>query len=433
MNRLLLLYVVILVSISGYSQTDRYIEVDDIRYRVITEADGASTFGTVSVAIPEFGTYEGDIVIPNVIKEAKDAYADSYKVISIDDKAFCDARHLRSVKLPPSVEKMGIEVFAYSTLESITIPVGNLTELGTNSFRGCEKLKEVSIPSTVKAIGQFAFRGCIELSRIMLNEGLESIGYGAFHWCCALNSIDIPSTVRLLNDNAFSFCFRLTSLKLGVGVKRIGNYCFEHCIRLREISLPEGLREIGEGAFRMAGITEIKIPERIHEISASCFQDSKIRKVILPSQLDKVALFAFSNCNLDNLDISKEKLEIQSDSRRGAEFTPFSGTVFNTDKDQKEREMFVKKNSSKLNKISIDYSELKIQMENDKWAEVVYTIDGNAYSPIIHPTSNEKYGLLEAWKKSEGSDIPDIIIIKNGPYQEQYIVNGGQVVPHYKK
>lgn len=433
MKKVIFLLLSFLTSFCSFAQNDRYLEVDDIRYRVLTEADGASTFGTVSVAKSEFGGYEGDIVIPNVVKESKDTYADSYKVINIDDQAFAGAKHLNSATLPPSIEKMGDEVFLNSSLESVTIPVGNLTELGAKAFWGCTKLKEISIPSTVKTIGQYAFYSCVELSKVTLNEGLENIEEGAFDWCYGLNTIEIPNTVRNINDNAFGFCYRLSSISIGAGVKRIGKYCFEHCIRLRCISLPNGLREIGEGAFQCTGITEIKIPEKIHEISTGCFQASKIRKVTLPSQLDKVYLFAFANCNMDNIDVPKEKQEIESNSYTGEEFTPFVGTLFDTDKGQKEREDFVKKNSSKLVKISFDYNKMDIRMANDKWAEVKYNIDNIVYSPIIHPTSKEKYGLLKVVEKPNGVTLPDIITITNGPYQEQYIVNGGNVLPYYKE
>ncbi len=236
-----------------------------------------------------------------------------------------------------------------------------------------------------------------------------------------------------INDYAFSFCYRLSSISIGTGLKRIGKCCFEHCIRLRGISLPNDLREIGSGAFRCSGITEIRIPEKIHEISASCFSGSKIRKVILPSQLDKVSLFAFAYCNMDNIDVPKEKQEIESNIYTGEEFTPFVGTLFDTDKGQKEREDFVKKNGSKLVKISIDYAKMDICMDNDIWAKVMYTIDQVVYTPIIHPTSKEKYGILTVVEKPNNVTPPDIIIITNGPYQEQYIVNGGKVLPCYKE
>lgn len=427
MKKFIFLLFALLSSFCSFAQNDRYFEVDGIRYRILTEADGSSTFGTVSVAKSEFGSYEDDIVIPNVVKESKDEYADSYKVIQIDDQAFYGAENLRSIKLPPSIEKMGEEVFAGSSVETATIPIGNLEELGTKAFEYCIKIKEVTIPSTIKTIGEYAFSNCRELKKVSLNEGLENIALGAFYECEGLESIEIPNTVRYINDYAFKGCYRLATIKMGAGVKRIGKSCFEWCSRLRNINLPDDLREIGKAAFHHSGIVEIKIPEKIHEISDACFHSSKIRKVILPSQLTKVHKFAFAYCKMDSLNIPKEKQEIKIEMVGKEVYYPFNGTIFNMNQGQKERENFVKKNSSKLSKISIDYS--KIHITEGGWI----TIGNTSYRPIIYPTSNEKYGLLEVSEKTDKEPIPDIITITNGPYREEYIVNGGKVLPHYKE
>ena len=394
-----------------YAQT-RYFEMNDIRYRVITEADGASTYGTVSVAKPEFGEYEDDVEIPNVVKESKDQYADAYKVIGIDDHAFFRAEALNSVKLPASLETMGEWVFAHSSITAVTIPVGNMKEIGAHAFDGCSKLKEVSIPSTVKSIGSCAFYRCKGLETLTINDGVETIGENAFSWCCRLQSVKLPSSVRILDDNAFDYCYRLASIDLGTGLKRIGNECFMKCIRLRQIDLPDGLKEIGERAFFYSGIVEIKLPESIREISNGCFQNSMIRKVTLPERMRKVGLFAFANCHMDNADIPENLWEVDGD------YNPFTGTTFDTTKEQAER---AKQVTGKAKKLSVNYSDMELDMANDQWSTVEYKIGGNTYTPIIHPTSGEKYGLLELLNK-DANDVPNVIEVKNGPYPELYIV-----------
>ena len=53
MKKILFVFSLTLLLVNGHAQ--RFFEVDDIRYRVILEADEAHTYGTVSVARPEFG------------------------------------------------------------------------------------------------------------------------------------------------------------------------------------------------------------------------------------------------------------------------------------------------------------------------------------------------------------------------------------------
>ena len=336
-----------------------------------------------------------------------DSYADDWMYFDIDDG---DIEKFKELEIPVNEP----------------VHIGNLEELGTKAFEGCIKMKEVTIPSTVKTIGEYAFSNCRELKKVSLNEGLENIANGAFNECEGLESIEIPNTVRYINDYAFKGCYRLATINMGTGVKRIGKSCFELCGRLRNVNLPDGLREIGKAAFIRSGIVEIKIPEKVHEISDACFHSSKIRKVILPSQLIKVHKFAFAYCKMDNLNIPKEKQEIVTDKYTHRVSSPFNGTTFNTNQGQKEREDFVKKISSKLTKFSIDYSKIHI-------TDMGLTIGNTSYRPIIYPTSNEKYGLLEVSEKTDKEPIPDIITVTNGPYQEEYIVNGGKVLPHYKE
>ena len=398
------------VIFSANAQEQKYFEVDDIRYRILSEADGSATYGTASVAEPEFGSYEGDVVIPNVVKESKDEYADSYKIIGIDDEAFFRAEYLRSVKLPPSIEIMGVSVFSDSSIESISIPVGNLTKIGKRAFKYCNKLKEISIPSTIKELGAESFDGCRELYKVNLNEGLEKIDNYAFSKCIKLESIVIPNTVRYINAFAFSEDVRLASITIGEGVKSIGSSCFENCVRLRNVKLPDDLREIGSAAFNGAGIVEIVIPNKIREIKPACFRSSKIRQIVLPSGLRRVGVFAFAYCKMDGSNNVPEEIWEQHGI-----YTPFFGTEFNTDQKQKERESVVKQNKSKLKTLTVDYHNVDIGTDAYKLGKIWYY-------PIVYPLGNEKYGLMEPANFNEGENIPDIIEIINGPYEEKYIV-----------
>lgn len=68
--------------------------------------------------------------------------------------------------------------------ESInSVPV---TSIGRTAFSSC-KIKEVTIPNTVRSIKWWAFYGCSSLEKVNLNFGLKTVGYGAFMNCNGLN------------------------------------------------------------------------------------------------------------------------------------------------------------------------------------------------------------------------------------------------------
>lgn len=51
------------------------------------------------------------------------------------------------------------------------------------AFTGCENLKEINIPNSVKSIRQEAFEYCINLEKVYLPDNLEYIDEIAFNNC----------------------------------------------------------------------------------------------------------------------------------------------------------------------------------------------------------------------------------------------------------
>ena len=266
----------------------RTFEMDGINYRVIQEPDGTMTIGTVSVCPMEYGEYEGDIVIPNSVKETDDQYADKYKVIGIDNRTFAQTKYLKSVKLPPSIETIGDSAFFLSSVVRVELPMEN----------------SIDIPSNVKVIEENAFSNCINLKSVVFHDGLMSIGSRVFHTCINLETIQLPNTLKTIGNEAFYYCIRLAKVAVGDKLKSIGSKAFFSCGRLRSFNLPDGIREIGPEAFQNAGIVEIVIPPSIKVIKESCFSESMLRRVTLPQNLVTIEDYAFAHCRLDTLIVS---------------------------------------------------------------------------------------------------------------------------------
>ena len=78
-----------------------------------------------------------------------------------------------------------------------------VTSIGRTAFYS-GKIKEVTIPNTVKNIKWWAFYGCESLEKINLNFGLKTVGYGAFMNCKNLKSVSIPMSVTQICDDSFA-------------------------------------------------------------------------------------------------------------------------------------------------------------------------------------------------------------------------------------
>ena len=84
------------------------------------------------------------------------------------------------------VTKLADALFAGSSVERVTIPQG-VTAIGGSAFAGCEKLKSVTLPDSVKQLGTaehgFVFLGCKALENITLPSSLTAIEQGLFSGC----------------------------------------------------------------------------------------------------------------------------------------------------------------------------------------------------------------------------------------------------------
>ncbi len=474
--KLCLCLMLISLGINAIHAQERTFEMDGINYRVIQEPDGTMTIGTVFVCPIEYGEYEGDIVIPNVVKEAEDQYADKYKVVGVDNSAFAQTKYLKSVKLPPSIETIGDSAFFLSSVVQVELPMGNLKLIGESVFEQ-SKIDSIDIPSTVKVIGKNAFYNCVNLKSVVFHEGLTSIGNGAFHACISLETLQLPNTLKAIGNEAFYYCVRLAIVKVGNGLKSIGRKAFFSCGRLRSFNLPDGIREIGPEAFQKAGIVEIVIPPSIKEIKEGCFSKSMLRRVTLPQNLASIEDNAFAHCRLDTLIVSSNtsvsqwafvtKLEsVESNPRQEQRQNKFriddSCVVSLSIPEGKEYDRVVSKLEKAINtknKITVDYFSGDVEFGANvhliKVKDLVYHL-------ISYPIKDEEYGIvvvtngsffvewsqirdwsqlgdfgsIELSQKCAGRvKIPEVIEIVGGPYPEKYIVAGiaaGTFVDHKK-
>ena len=243
---------------------------EGITYRVIQDADEASTFGTVAVTAKSGGFYEGSVVIPNAVKQSDETYADTYKVIAIDAEAFKGCPNLVEVRFPMSLEFIGFAAFSECPkLSKVEIPDGNLYDLGLSAFAS-SGLESISIPRRVTEIPAFTFNECRQLKQVLLSDNITKIGESAFTYCqslclielptnlreigngafmaCGLKNITLPDQIVSIPENAFGLCFNLEEAFFSPNTKNIGSCAFVFCCHLSKIHCPE-TASINEDAF----------------------------------------------------------------------------------------------------------------------------------------------------------------------------------------
>ena len=165
-----------------------------------------------------------------------------------------------------------------------------LRSIRKESFKNCNSLTSVSIPTSVTSIGQSAFSRCSSLTSIDIPTSVTSIGGYAFSGCSSLTSIDIPNSVNSIERGTFYMCSSLTSVILPNSLTAIGIQAFQYCSSLTSVTIPNSVITIGQSAFRdCSSLASITIPNSVTSIEGFAFASCpRLTSLILPNSLSSM-------------------------------------------------------------------------------------------------------------------------------------------------
>ena len=158
-------------------------------------------------------------------------------------------------------------------ITSLTIPatvkIGGkarkVTKINANAFKGCSKLKTVTIGKNVTSIGANAFSGCKALAKVSIGAGVKTIGKNAFLNCVKLKTVSGGKGLTTIGASAFSGCKALTKITLYGKVKKIGAKAFYKCSKLKTITVKTSKltsKTVGANAFKgIYAKAAIKVPK----------------------------------------------------------------------------------------------------------------------------------------------------------------------------
>lgn len=269
------------IGLLGFSSCEKDPEVtNEGAYNVIyyTSTDGQIVepeayylFGEANIVSNTYENGQGVITFDNQVK-----------IIGVS--AFDDVYNLKTIVLPPSVQR-----------------------IETKAFEDCIALEEIRMEDGVSVIGQIAFVNCRSLTQITLPSGLKKIEYGLFNNCISLESITIPESVTSIGNSVFGGCSSLTSITIPDAVTSIGSQAFYACHSLTSIHGKYASEDrrclVIDGvlnSFAPAGLTEYTIPDGVISIGDCAFAEcSNLTSVTIPDGVTSIGRYAFTYC--DNL------------------------------------------------------------------------------------------------------------------------------------
>ena len=218
-----------------------------------------------------------------------------------------------------------------------------VTEIGSQAFKKCTNLTNVSIPNSIINIGISAFQDCSGLTSIMIPNSVTSIGDGAFSGCNNLKSIIIPNSVTSIGFSAFSRCSNLTSLKLYC--KEVGSW-FDGLESISELIVGEeveyieggqfdtsiwyhnqqnGLIYIGNILYKYKGslstTSKVIIKDNTTSISSNAFISNKeLTSITFPASLKRIGNNSFAGCtNLTSITLPEQMEKIGDNAFSGCD------------------------------------------------------------------------------------------------------------------
>lgn len=159
--------------------------------------------------------------------------------------------NVTSVYMPDSVERIsGHGFFGYTNLT--TIDTSNITQIDSYAF-STSGVEELDFPKLKVINGESTFRGCSKLRRISIGQPISNIPDRAFYEC--------------RNLEIFEY----------VSLESIGISSFTRCTKLKTFTPPEGFVSIGGSAFDGAGLEYVDLPKSCTSFSGQIFYKNNIR------------------------------------------------------------------------------------------------------------------------------------------------------------
>ena len=171
----------------------------------------------------------------------------------------------------------------------------------TYTFRNCDKLTTINLPSQITEIPAYTFVGCSSLVSGFDLTNIETIGSYAFSECSSLDINADLSKVATIPTNAFSFCENLTTVKITNLTTSIGSRAFYDCRKMNgDIDL-SNVTDLADASFQHCNSIDKPLDvSKVKNIQGYTFDGcKKVPSITLKNDFtlqSSSAKRAFANC-----------------------------------------------------------------------------------------------------------------------------------------
>ena len=242
-------------------------------------ANGAKVFDRnvqlTSIAIEDGGAYYVDVNGVVFTADMKELVA-------------CPAGKSGTVEIPATITRIHDYAFCNcAKLDAVTFEMGGTEPMtiGTEAFRGCSKLTEITLPDNVTTLGADVFYKNTAMQTLHLGKNVSNFDGSMILDCTSIRGIYVTEgSEHLFSDNgvlyngdktvliSYPIMREGTSYTVQETVQVIGASAFQNNTFIREIILPSGLQEIRQYAFQMCtNLQKVQIPNTVTLIDQRAF------------------------------------------------------------------------------------------------------------------------------------------------------------------
>lgn len=291
----------------------------------------------------------------------------------IETCAFFKENYIEEVILPPSLESIDRQAFAYSSLKKINLD--NVIHYGSSAFASSKLSGEITINKNAK---------------FDLNQ----------------------------DDNACTFSDCLIS-KMNFGPSVVLPSLCDFCSNLEEVVFTGPLRRIHSFAFSNSGLKKIEFPDTLEDIGSHAFRNTNLVTVSFPAKLEHLGRGAFGKCSdLENIYFNpngKTKLSIEercfaASSVVSAEI-PSNATVLGEKIFSDCQNLIILKINAPIDTIPIGIAENCTKLKDIFLNENIKEIDSNAFTNTGLERVDEQFKNIESFKSGCFSDCENLTFV----------------------
>lgn len=206
---------------------------------------------------------------------------------------------VRKITLPSTLTSVGYSCFSgWTSLEGINLP-NSIKTIDSQAFKGCTSLKDITLPRELMELASYAFEGCTALTSIQIPDGVETIGKYAFNGCSSLTEVNFPSKLKSIENNAFQGCTKLNNVVLPETIENLFAYSFSDCKALTSIRIPKNVRLVAAAFYGCDNLVDVTIDDGVEYIANNAFKGCAIKKIFIPASVIFPGSRVFEGCPKD--------------------------------------------------------------------------------------------------------------------------------------